>query len=64
MPRPHLAYRDADGDREFDVDRAYCTVVDGFVRPVRADVCNERYGPSPRRDCEYYRAEAGLAWDE
>ncbi|ESP89091.1 hypothetical protein [Candidatus Halobonum tyrrellensis] len=64
MACPHLAYRESDGDRAFETARAYCTVVDEFVRPVRADTCTERYGLSPERDCEYFRAEAGLDWDE
>jgi hypothetical protein len=53
---PHLEYREASGDRSFDVARAYCTVADEFVEPMRADVCNARYGLVPSEDCELYRA--------
>lgn len=56
---PHLEYRAAGDDREFDVPRAYCTVADEFVQPMRADICNERYGLDPTAHCEIYReAEA------
>ena len=64
MTCPHLSYRESGADREFDVERAYCTVVEEFVQPVRADICNERYGLSPEHDCEYFREAAGLDWDE
>ncbi|WP_418281022.1 hypothetical protein [Halorubrum sp. DTA98] len=51
---PHLAYR-TDGDgKSFDVARAFCTVTDSFVQPMRADVCTARYGLSPADDCEFY----------
>ncbi|MFB6309949.1 MAG: hypothetical protein ABEH64_02075 [Salinirussus sp.] len=58
MTCEYLEYRAGDDDHDFDVDRAYCTVVDSFVQPMRADVCNERYGLSPAAHCEFYeRAE-------
>lgn len=54
--------RDVDGDddenddgEEFDHERAYCTAVDAFVQPMRADVCAKRYGLDPETDCEFYR---------
>lgn len=51
----HLEYRtEADG-RRFDVARAYCTAAGRFVQPMRADVCNERYGLDPASHCEIYR---------
>lgn len=56
MPCPYLAYREGDASRSFDVPRAYCTVVDEFVQPMRADVCNDRYGLVHAADCEYYLA--------
>ena len=64
MTCEYLEYREADDEREFETARAFCTVVDEFVQPVRADVCNERYGLDPAADCEYYRDHEGLDWDE
>lgn len=55
---PHLDYRDEADDRQFAVPRAYCTVIEAFVEPMRADVCNRRYGLDPAEHCEIYR-EAG-----
>jgi hypothetical protein len=55
MTCPLLEYRDGDDDRSFDVARAYCTAVDAFVQPMRADVCNDRYDLHHAEDCEYYR---------
>jgi hypothetical protein len=54
MTCPLLEYRDGDGDRSFDVARAYCTAVDAFVQPMRADVCNDRYDLHHADDCEFY----------
>jgi hypothetical protein len=51
--------RDAAGGRRFDGERAYCTVVDEFVQPMRADVCNDRYDLSHATHCEYYRGAEG-----
>jgi hypothetical protein len=57
---PHLDYREAANDRQFEVARAYCTVIGAFVEPMRADVCNCRYGLDPAEHCEIYReAESG-----
>ncbi len=39
---------------EFDHERAYCTVVDAFVQPMRADICNDRYDLHHAEHCEYY----------
>jgi hypothetical protein len=55
MTCPLLEYRDGDDDHAFDVERAYCTAVDAFVQPMRADVCNDRYDLHHAEDCEYYR---------
>ncbi|ERH11406.1 MAG: hypothetical protein J07HB67_00413 [halophilic archaeon J07HB67] len=60
----HLQYRESDGETEFETARAYCTVADRFVQPMRADICNERHGLDPAADCEIYRDDAGLAWDD
>jgi hypothetical protein len=57
---PHLDYRTGDGDREFGTARAYCTVADRFVRPVRADVCRARYDLDPGTHCEIYREHEGI----
>ncbi|WP_313695876.1 hypothetical protein [Halorarum halobium] len=64
MTCPHLEYRDSHGEREFETARAFCTVTDTFVQPVRADICNERYDLDPEADCKYFREHAGLDWDE
>jgi hypothetical protein len=55
MTCPHLSYRQSDGDHSFDTERAYCEVVEEFVSPMRADVCNDRYEFDHERDCEFYR---------
>lgn len=63
MACPHLEYRRESDDHAFETERAYCTVADRFVQPMRADICTERYGLDPASDCEIYREAAGLAWD-
>ena len=63
MTCPYLEYREEAGDRTFEVARAYCTVVDRFVQPMRADVCNDRYALDHETHCEYYRAEANVNGD-
>jgi len=55
MACPHLTYRSGDGDHEFDTERAYCTVADRFVQPMRADICNDRYDLDHASDCEIFR---------
>ncbi|SER38530.1 hypothetical protein [Natrinema salaciae] len=55
MTCPYLSYRRSDGDLEFDTERAYCGVVEAFVSPMRADVCNDRHELTHERDCEFYR---------
>ncbi|MFB6101072.1 MAG: hypothetical protein ABEJ73_00720 [Haloplanus sp.] len=56
MSCPYLDYRDAAGDHQFDTERAYCTAVDSFVQPMRADICTDRYDLDHETDCEFYRA--------
>ena len=56
MTCPYLAYRSEGDGREFDVERAYCTAAERFVRPMRADICNDRYDLDHEVDCEIYRA--------
>lgn len=53
---PRLDYRTEGDGRSFDVARAFCTVTDSFVQPMRADICNARYGLEPEADCEFYVA--------
>jgi hypothetical protein len=50
----HLEYRTEVDEQSFETARAYCTVVDAFVQPMRADICNARYDLDPERDCEWY----------
>jgi hypothetical protein len=57
MTCPHLDYRAADFA---DTERAYCTVVDEFVEPMRADICNDRFDLSHAAHCEFYREAEGL----
>lgn len=49
-----------DDGEPFDHERPYCTAVDAFVQPMRADVCEKRYGLDPETDCEHYREAKGL----
>ena len=51
---PHLAYREEWDGKSFDTARAFCTVTGSFVQPMRADICNARYGLDPETDCEFY----------
>lgn len=59
MPCPHLEYRSADEDHEFDHERPYCGVKETFVSPMRADVCNDRFDLHHAADCEVYRGAVG-----
>lgn len=61
MACPHLEYRSADFT---DMERAYCTVLGEFVEPMRADICNGRFGFSHAEHCEFYREAAGLDAEE
>ena len=58
MTCPHLEYRTESNDRVFEVARAYCTVTEEFVEPVRADICNDRYDLAHDEHCEIFRANA------
>ncbi len=60
MACPYLAYRRGDDDRTFDEQRAYCTAVDRFVQPLRADVCNDRHDLDHAAHCELFRAAEGI----
>ncbi len=52
---PFLEYRDGDA---YPTERAYCAAAERFVQPMRADVCNGRYGLDHATDCEIFRAHA------
>ena len=67
---PYLEYRRltrgagaSGGDDDIDVNedepRAYCTAAETFVQPMRADICNGRYGLDHETDCEIYRDHEG-----
>lgn len=58
MVCPYLEYRRRSGETAFDEPRAYCAAADKFVQPMRADVCNDRYGLDHARHCEIYREHA------
>ena len=60
---PYLEYRplpEGSGDGGSGEPRAYCTAAEQFVQPMRADICNRRYGLDPETDCEIYRDHEGL----
>ncbi|ELZ47258.1 hypothetical protein C463_03038 [Halorubrum californiense DSM 19288] len=60
----HLAYREAGDGKSFDTARAFCTVTESFVQPMRADICNARYDLDPATDCEFYAdTESAVASD-
>ena len=54
---PYLEYRTSEGEMHFETARGYCTAVEEFVQPMRADICNDRYGLHHASDCEIYRAQ-------
>ena len=58
MACPFLEYRCTSAEREFDEPRAYCSVVDRFVQPMRADVCTDRFDLAHDRHCEIYLEDA------
>jgi len=55
MACPYLEYRTSDDDFEFDHEHAYCMVIDSFVAPMRADVCNDVGELHHETSCEFYR---------
>ncbi|WP_458206282.1 hypothetical protein [Haladaptatus sp. NG-SE-30] len=55
MVCPYLEYSDEGTETTFDEPRAFCTVIDEFVQPMRADICNDRYDLNHDRHCEIYR---------
>ena len=63
MACPHLSYRTESDDSQSDDERfaeprAYCTVAERFVQPMRADICNDRYDLDHAQQCEIYREHA------
>ncbi|TKX75956.1 hypothetical protein EXE46_00090 [Halorubrum sp. GN11_10-6_MGM] len=50
----HLTYRESGDGKSFETARAFCTVTESFVQPMRADICNARYDLDPATDCEFY----------
>lgn len=54
MVCPFLEYRLEDDMQQFEEERAYCTVVDRFVEPMRADLCNDRYDLDHAKHCEIF----------
>lgn len=61
MTCPHLSYERRDGEQVFDTPRAYCTLADRFVQPMRADICNDRYDLVHDQDCEIFLAADAAA---
>jgi hypothetical protein len=61
MTCPHLEYRRADGDQEFDHERPYCAILGEFVSPVRADICNDRFDFDHERHCDVFREHAATS---
>ncbi len=58
MTCPYLEYSDDPDGAAFDPPRAFCTAIDEFVQPMRADICNDRYELHHERHCEIYRDHA------
>jgi hypothetical protein len=56
MACPYLEYREADGTRSFDYERAYCAAAERFVQPMRADICNDRYDLDHGQHCEIFQS--------
>ena len=59
MGCPYLEYRQSADGKQFDEQRAYCTVARQFVQPMRADICNDRHGLNHAEHCEIYRDHEG-----
>ena len=59
MTCQYLEYREESEEVKFDEPRAYCSVADRFVQPMRADICNDRFDLRHDEHCEFYREAAG-----
>lgn len=55
---PYFEYRQLEGT-DTETPRGYCNAAEQFVQPMRADICNGRYGLFHETDCEIYQAHAG-----
>jgi len=55
MHCPFLEYRNEDENQLFDKERAYCTITDQFVEPMRSDICNNRYSMKHDSHCEIFQ---------
>lgn len=56
MVCPYLEYRREGDDVEFDHERPFCALMEEFVSPMRADICNDRFEFHHAEHCEYFRA--------
>lgn len=54
MACPYLEYRREGNDQSFEHDRPYCEAAEEFVQPMRADICNGRFGLDHTVDCEIF----------
>ena len=64
MTCPHLEYRSEAGEKSFDHERAYCTVMEAFCTAMRADVCNDRFDFDHAAHCEIFQEHAESEYDE
>lgn len=64
MTCPHLTYRREGNGTSFDHERAYCTVMEAFCTPMRADVCNDRFEFDHRDHCEVFQAHDAEAYEQ
>ena len=64
MTCPYLDYRSEGDGRSFETPRAYCRIEERFVQPMRADLCNDRYGLSHAEHCEIYLDHEAGAEDD
>lgn len=63
MVCPHLIYRRESADKSFDHERAYCSVMEAFCSPMRADVCNDRFEFDHAAHCEVFQDHAADSFD-
>jgi hypothetical protein len=64
MTCPYLSYRQSDEEHSFENERPYCGVVDSFVSPMQADICNDRHEFKHTSDCETFLSEEASNDDE
>lgn len=63
MVCPHLRYRREGNGKSFDHERAYCTVMDAFCTPMRADVCNDRFDFDHESHCAVFQEHAASEYE-